>query len=1112
MKPRLHIHNEMENELVLVGGGDRTELLAAIRQLADYIRSAPFPVLRDIALTTGTAAREAFCRAAVVASSTADLAGKLAILERRLAEGKERALPGKGVFLSTDLCPAPGRTVFVFPGEGSQYPDMLRELCLHFPVCRSAFDDADTACALAGCTTLPSKWIFPTGAPSDAGPDEDGLGIAGAVQAVLAANTAFYRFFTQLGISPDAVAGVGVGEINAFECAGVFGFDSRLARLQALRDGYRLLAAVADHPKTPRCVCLSSDGLPLEALRACLAPHGDQAVIAREHSANLFGLSVRPAAAEAVMRSLKEAGATVRVLPLVQPYHTPWMEPVKPELAAFFGKLIRQSATVPVYSCMLAAPHEGPPAAWVDHAASQWTRPLRFADTIRRLHDDGFRVFVELGARGSLTASIDAILHHRPHVALAANRGHRSDIQQMHTTLAALAAHGQRIDIAQLHRNRGSRLVDLERPRPTHAHRAERMLPVGTALPSLRAAEIPDGLVAPQAPAPVGLRPPADLATRQAPDGLTDFPLLLDAERVEEHPGDYIALAVDLSIFDQPFLADSTLGSSQVSLADSTLRGLPLMPLGMLAELMAEAARQLAPEQVVVGIEQFTAPTRLTVEGSTRSVRVSARRLPQTAAGACRIQASVHDRGDPAGEANEPQPLMAQAIILLADHYPHPAAAPRTLALRGPVKLDWRGADLYPTRLHHGPSFQNIHAIPGWGENGLVAHCVALPRGNLLRRTTTPRFSIDPVLLGAVGATLAAWDAREPCSGDLQLPVGFDAAVFHAAPGPEWSRGTLTLFVNAREPQRAMADAEAADDEGRPLLAVTGWTNRIYPVGPALHHLVLHPDEGFLTTEIPRKLLPSLSQEVICCIADALPPALVTEQDDFWLRVTAYLTLSLTERLKWREMGGSPHRRREWLLGRIAAKDCVRHCLRTRYGRKWAAADIRIETDEAGKPCPQGEWRRHCGARMDISITHTTEHIVAAVAPNACLGIDIERRDRPISDDFAAAAFGAAEQELAAESGEGATALFRFWCAKEALVKALGTGLRYGASDLLVRAYDRQTGRLTVEATRLWAQAFPVLRNLPIPVHSCLLDNLVLAVCVLDAALVGETRAASPAF
>jgi phosphopantetheine--protein transferase-like protein len=229
--------------------------------------------------------------------------------------------------------------------------------------------------------------------------------------------------------------------------------------------------------------------------------------------------------------------------------------------------------------------------------------------------------------------------------------------------------------------------------------------------------------------------------------------------------------------------------------------------------------------------------------------------------------------------------------------------------------------------------------------------------------------------------------------------------------------------------------------------------------------------------------------------------------EELWLRAAAHLTLSLTERLQWREMGGSVARRSEWLLGRIAAKDAVRRCLLARYGRKWAAADIRIETDEAGKPRPQGEWRRYCGARMDVSITHTADRIVAAVAPNACLGIDIERRDRAISDEFAAAAFSPAEQEIAAESGESATALFRFWCAKEALAKALGTGLRYGASDLTVLSFDHRRGRIAMQPTRLWLQAFPQLRDTPLTVHTCLLDTLVLAVCVLDPAIVGTEAA-----
>ncbi|MDD5708449.1 MAG: 4'-phosphopantetheinyl transferase superfamily protein, partial [Kiritimatiellae bacterium] len=126
-------------------------------------------------------------------------------------------------------------------------------------------------------------------------------------------------------------------------------------------------------------------------------------------------------------------------------------------------------------------------------------------------------------------------------------------------------------------------------------------------------------------------------------------------------------------------------------------------------------------------------------------------------------------------------------------------------------------------------------------------------------------------------------------------------------------------------------------------------------------------------------------------------------------------------------------------------------------------------------------------------------------------GIDIERRDRTISDEFAAAAFSATEQEIAAESGEGATALFRFWCAKEALAKALGTGLRFGASDLTVAAFTRADGRIAVRPARLWLQAFPQLRDVSLTVHTCLLDNLVLAVCVLDPAMFGADNAPSAA-
>ena len=108
MKPRLHIHTELESELVLLGGADRVGLLAEIERLLSYLRRAPFPLLRDIALTTGLAAHEALSRAAIVATSTADLLDKLLLLQRRLQESSAPIRiekTGRGRFRLCVACP-----------------------------------------------------------------------------------------------------------------------------------------------------------------------------------------------------------------------------------------------------------------------------------------------------------------------------------------------------------------------------------------------------------------------------------------------------------------------------------------------------------------------------------------------------------------------------------------------------------------------------------------------------------------------------------------------------------------------------------------------------------------------------------------------------------------------------------------------------------------------------------------------------------------------------------------------------------------------------------------------------------------------------------------------
>ncbi|MBQ6924700.1 MAG: polyketide synthase dehydratase domain-containing protein [Kiritimatiellae bacterium] len=1099
MKKRINIHNVLQSEVVVLGADEVPQIVDQIDLVANYLDKTPSPVLRDVAFTAGLASRDALAKAAIVATSPADLREKLDLLKRRIESGKITSFYTKGVYIGTERCPAPGRTVFLFPGEGSQYPDMLRDLSLHFPACRSAFDDADTASAMAGAPMAPSQWIFPSGEAS-AQSIAESLGMAAAVQSVVAADTGLLRLFLQVGITPDAVAGVGVGELVAMEAARAIAYPDRAARLRGLSAGHKLLMALpaAEGGVLPRCLCFSVSGLPRQRLDAILSTcHGD-ALVTRDQASDLFSVCARAEAADTLVARLEAAGGSTHRLPINKPFHTPWIKPVLPALASYFGDIITAPPEVPVYSFMTAAPIEGAPETWGAQAAEQWANPTRIRDTIERLYADGFRVFVELGARGSLSSCVAATLRHRPHLALAANSSHRSDILQLHHTLAALVAHGAALDVEKLHALRGSATVDFAHPGPTHAQRIQHAVSLNTRFATLRNAPLPDGLVA---RTPHAERQAAAVATTDAQaDGLASFPMIGDAEIIRFTPGENIDLLKKLSVFDHPFLVDRTLCPGGTSKTDRDRHGLALLPVEVLLETMAEAARRLFPKRVVIAVEDLASEGWPRLENGSRAIRIQARHLPRIATDGERVQAEIFDSASFSGET----PLrLASATLVVADGYPVPPE-PAADALTTPAHLDWQGADLYPERLGYGPAFQSLQEVSLRGENGLHAAAVALPRASLFRSIPDPRFSLDPVFLSSIGAALAAWHAVEPANGRLHFPCGCDRIDFYAPVPAEWAKCALNLFV---DPSRDKADAVCADaeiigDERRLLLRATGWRNRVIAVRPSLHHLILHPSDGFFTSETPRGVMPALPQEVICCVAPAVPPKELAAADfDIRMELTASVTLAASEHVKWAELAGSNLRRVEWLFGRIAAKDAVRRCLLARYSRKWPAADIRIESDEQGKPHPQGEWRRHCGAPMDISITHTSDQIIAAVAPNARIGIDVEKRDRVLSEEFIAAAFSPLEQEVAAESGDGATTLLRFWCAKEAFSKALGSGLRYGTGDLCARTVDTATGRIEMEATRLWLQPFPNLRGKRIDVQTCIIDNTVLAVCVLDGAV-----------
>jgi acyl transferase domain-containing protein len=77
-----------------------------------------------------------------------------------------------------------------------------------------------------------------------------------------------------------------------------------------------------------------------------------------------------------------------------------------------------------------------------DDVAERWATPVRFAETVRQMYDDGYRVFLEVGPRGILTSAVEDTLAGQNFAAIALDSIHRRGVLQLQHSLAQLASIG----------------------------------------------------------------------------------------------------------------------------------------------------------------------------------------------------------------------------------------------------------------------------------------------------------------------------------------------------------------------------------------------------------------------------------------------------------------------------------------------------------------------------------------------------------------------------------------------------------------------------------------------------------------------------------------------
>ena len=1112
--PAPWLQQEWDSELFVFSGQNRAEVQQDAQKISQLLQKTGDSLpLKDLAWSLNCHRPMGPVRMAVVATSHADLDAKLQRAIQRLGDERTRNIKEiEGIYHFREPLGVQGKLGFLFPGEGSQYRNMLGDLCIHFPEVRSVFDLMDRAYENHARDYLPSDVIFPAPLGS---PSQDRLwNMDSGAETVFCANQALYALIEKLGLRADAMVGHSTGEHSALLASHVVQVAGDQELIQHILGVYEVFDRLNTTSNIPEAVLLAVAGADHKFLEEQVAASGGELYVALDNCVHQVVLCGKEPVIDKLVQVLTPKGAICQKLPFARAYHTPWFEVFSKPLKNHFDRLRIGSPQSALYSCVTAGPYPNDPEEIRSLAAVQWSSSVRFRETIEAMYRDGVRIFVEIGPSSHLTGFTDDVLRSRPHAAIPSNVQHRSGILQLQHMLGQLVAHGLNPKLDHLYARRAPQLVPAEtKPR--------RMMTLATGLQPVRLPkdfhlpkkpqpqpEIQAASEAPAVAAPAPSVPPAvppESMSRQAVmlEHLSTIEQLIQTQQqvmsaylaarqrvpvaetepvsqkprfpffneiVEITPGVRAVARHRFSAEREIIFHDHALGRD-VSTEDPSLLGLPMVPLTVTMEILAEGGVLLAPDQVLVGMRDIRATRWITLETPGYTIEATAR---QTARG------EVHVALREAGTSAALRPILAEAVVLFADRYPD-TGPPRPFVLENEKRSTWVPEQLYRTGMFHGPLMQGSKSVERAGRNGTSATIEALPHTQLLADDPRPAFLFDPVLLDAAGQVVAYWFWEAIEKGTDLFP--YRVAAFHCyAPSPATGARLECRVVRRVENEKVIhSDIEVLDRAGKVYYRLENWETRRFPQPPRFLHLRIDPKMAYVSTPWDEPVASVAGKsDLACCRVDDLPQEFLESSHGIWLKALAYLVLNRRERETWHNMQAVAKRRHEWLLGRCAAKDAVRRLIQERFGLQLCAADVEIITDASGRPIVEGAWKQRLGVNPVVSITHSggVAAAMAALDPRKLVGIDMEQMGtRP--EQFDGVAFSENERHWLQGLANGLHEEWslRLWCAKESAAKALGQGLSAALNSLKISGVEVDTGRVQLELTDGLLQQSPELQG-----------------------------------
>ena len=345
--------------------------------------------LRDICYTASLRRSPHEHRLAVVGKTPQELAEKLSAFR----QNKTVAGVSSGYATpETEL-----RVAFVFPGQGSQWPGMARELMAKEPVFRDSILECEKAIHLYADWSLTEQLQ---------GGSKSRLDDIDVIQPTLfAIQVSLGALWRSWRVTPDAVIGHSMGEVAAAYVAGALDLQNAV-RIICTRS--RLLRRVSGRG------VMAVVGLSLEEAQQIVNNHVSQLSVAVSHSPRSTVLSGDPAAMEKLFEELRAKNIFHRLVKVDVASHSPHMDPLLPDLLKELDGLQSKPADVPFYSTVTGT-ISGNTLFDKYYWADNLRKPVLFSGMIEKLAHDGHTVFIEISPHAILLPAIEETLHHLNH-------------------------------------------------------------------------------------------------------------------------------------------------------------------------------------------------------------------------------------------------------------------------------------------------------------------------------------------------------------------------------------------------------------------------------------------------------------------------------------------------------------------------------------------------------------------------------------------------------------------------------------------------------------------------------------------------------------------------